>query len=111
MSKRARNLCMSLDNGRLYLYGMQPNLKIGREVDVLNTHHGAINILKKSVDNQIVVSGGVDGTIFIYRVSEVPNSMVGKFSRRSKELGEKLIREERDMKKLLESSSSNKPLK
>jgi hypothetical protein len=49
-----------------------------------------------------VVSGGQDGTIFIYRVSEIPNSSVGKFSRRTQELGEKLVREEREMKKLQE---------
>jgi hypothetical protein len=54
-----------------------------------------------------VVSGGDDGTIFIYRVSEIANSNVGKFSRRTQELAEKLVRDEREMKKLQEQSQSN----
>jgi hypothetical protein len=29
--------------------------------------------MKRSEDNQIVVTAGVDGTIFVYRVSEKPN--------------------------------------
>lgn len=102
MSKRARNVCVTLDNGRIYMYGMQPNLKLGRETDVMNTHQGQINKILKTHDNQIVITGGEDGTIFIYRVSEVPNNAVGKFTRRSIELRDKLVREERNLKKLIE---------
>lgn len=89
MSKRAKNLVMSLDNGRICVYGLHPYLQASREVDVVNAHHGQINSLKKSYDNQIMVSIGQDGTIFVYRVSEVPNKNVGSWSRKIENLQEK----------------------
>jgi hypothetical protein len=89
MSKRAKNLVMALDNGRIYLYGIHPYLQASREVDVMNAHHGQINSLKKSYDNQIMVSIGQDGTIFVYKVSEVPNKNVGSWSRKIENLREK----------------------
>ena len=88
-AKRAKNLVMSLDNGRIYVYGLYPYLHESREVDVVNAHHGQINSLKKSYDNQIMVSVGDDGTIFVYRVSEVPNKNVGSWSRKIENLREK----------------------
>ena len=50
-SKRARNLILSLDNGRIYIYGLPPNLVNKREAYVMNTHHGSINSLKCTDDH------------------------------------------------------------
>lgn len=95
-SKRARNLILSLDNGRIYIYGLPPNLVNKREAFVMNTHNGSINSLKCSDDNQIVVSAGQDGTIFVYRVTEKPNEEVGAFSKKNDERTEKFNRMQRD---------------
>ena len=80
MNKRARNLVLSNDQGRIYVYGTYPNLHRDREVDVMNAHHGNVTCLKKSVDNSIIVSAGKDGTLFIYKVVESQNNKIGKWS-------------------------------
>ena len=95
-SKRARNLILSLDNGRIYIYGLPPNLVNKREAYVMNTHNGSINSLKCSDDNQIVVSAGEDGTIFVYKVTEKPNDEVGAFSKKNDERTEKFNRKLKD---------------
>ena len=95
-SKRARNLILSLDNGRIYIYGLPPNLVNKREAYVMNTHNGSINSLKCTDDNQIVVSAGEDGTIFVYKVTEKPNDEVGAFSKKNDERTEKFNRKLKD---------------
>jgi len=75
-------LVLASDDGKLFIYGTPPNLKIGRECEVMNSHVGAITGIQKSYDNKIVATCGVDSTIFIYRVSEVPNNKIGHFTKK-----------------------------
>jgi len=89
---------MALDNGRLYTYGLVPYLLEKYEINVMNTHHGSISMLRKSHDNKILVSCGKDGVIFVYRVSETSNKNVGSWSRKMENLREKYEMEERKMR-------------
>ena len=75
---------------------MPPNLKYGREVDMLNAHMGSIRVMKASYDNQILVTAGKDGSIFIFRASEADNKNVGMWTKKKLEMKEKLEREEKD---------------
>lgn len=84
------------NNGRICLFGLPPNLKAGREVEVMNTHHGAAKTLKKNHDSSILISGGVDGSIFVYKVTEAPNKNVGTWHRKKEH-----IREKNDMERRL----------
>ena len=84
-----RNLVFVKNNGRLSLYGLQPNMKEGREIEVMNTHHGAATTLKKNHDSSILISGGVDGSIFIYKVTEAPNKNAGTWNRKKEHIREK----------------------
>ena len=77
---------MSLDNGRLYTYGLVPYLQDNLEINVMNSHHGTISMLRKSHDNKILVSCGKDGVIFVYKVSESSNKNVGSWTRKLENL-------------------------
>ena len=57
-TKRARNLVVGNDEGKLFIYGTPPHLKKDFECEVLNSHHGQINVLRRSWDSRIVVSVG-----------------------------------------------------
>lgn len=96
-SKKIRNLVMCLDNGRLYTYGLYPYLRDKYEINVMNSHHGRINMLRKSHDNKIMVSCGKDGTVFVYRVTETHNKNVGSWSRKLDSMREKYDIEARAM--------------
>ena len=89
---------MCLDNGRLYTYGLVPYLEQGLEINVMNSHHGNISMLRKSNDNKILVSCGKDGVIFVYKVSETSNKNVGSWTRKLENLKEKYEREARRLK-------------
>ena len=91
-AKRARNLIITTDDGKMFVYGTPPNLKHGRECDVMNSHVGAINCIQKSFDNKIVATCGQDGTIFVYRVSEVPNAKIGQYTHKIDDLVDELDR-------------------
>jgi len=80
---RAKNLVMSSDGGRLVVFGMPPFLKDGLECDVINCHTAAIIQIKRSEDHKIFVTSGADGTLFIYRVNEIPNLGYGKFTKQT----------------------------
>ena len=80
---RAKNLVMSSDGGRLVVFGMPPFLKEGLECDVINCHTSAIIQIKRSEDHKIFVTSGGDGTLFIYRVNEIPNLGYGKFTKQT----------------------------
>ena len=54
--------------------------------------------MKRSQDHNVLVTVGLDGVIFVYRVSEVPNLAYGKHSRRAAEKLEELEREEKRKK-------------
>lgn len=88
-------MAATLNNGRLVIYGLQPNLKKGREIDVINTHFGAVTSLKRSHDSSILISAGKDGVIFVYRVSDAPNKNVGAWSSKVKKMKD---RNEQEMK-------------
>ena len=90
---------MSLDSGRLYTYGLYPYLREKYEINVMNTHHGRINMLRLSHDNKIMVSCGKDGTVFVYKVTETHSkSNVGSWSRKLESMKEKYEIETRAMK-------------
>ena len=97
-SKKVKNIVMSLDNGRIYTYGLVPYLRPDYEINVMNSHHGTISMLRKSHDNKILVSCGKDGVIFIYKVSETSNKNVGSWARKLENLKEKYDREARRQK-------------
>lgn len=80
--KEIQNVVLSLSNGRLGIYGVPPNLRAGRECEIVNTHHGNIKSLKISHDSTILVSAGQDGTLFVYRISSAPNKNIGCWSRK-----------------------------
>ena len=96
LNKRARNLVVSSDDGRLFIYGTPPFLKKGRECEVMNSHIGSINCIKRSYDFKILVSVGDDGTVFVYRVGEVPNTSIGNYT---KKINEKIENYERELRK------------
>jgi len=89
---------VSSDDGSLAIMGCPPFLKLGYECEVMNSHHGAITQMKRSQDHNVLVTVGLDGVIFVYRVSEVPNLAYGKHSRRAAEKLEELEREEKRKK-------------
>jgi WD40 repeat protein len=64
--KIIRNLIISNSIGQLFIYGTSPNLKDGRECEVINSHVGSINCLKVNHDSSILVSAGSDGIIIVY---------------------------------------------
>jgi hypothetical protein len=64
------------------IYGKPPYLKAGKEIDMINTHNGAIVQLKKRYDSGILVSVGSDGVVFVYRVTDAPNKNIGRISRK-----------------------------
>lgn len=78
--KKARNLILSTDTGMLMIYGVKPNLRPNREASVMLTHCGAINRIAVSHDNKTLFTAGQDGTIFVYKITEVSNSQIGKYS-------------------------------
>jgi|TARA_B110000285_G_C15088506_1_gene597627 WD40 repeat protein len=80
---RAKNLVMSSDDGRLVVFGMPPFLKEGLECEVMNCHTSSIIQIKRSEDHKIFVTSGRDGTLFIYRVNEIPNLGYGKFTKQT----------------------------
>ena len=47
------------------------------------SHIGKINCIKRSFDHKILVTCGEDSTIFIYRVSDCPNSRIGLTTRKT----------------------------
>ena len=73
---------IATDDGKLFVYGTPPNLKFGRECDVMNTHIGPITNIKRTFDNKIVATSGADGMIFVYRVSEVQNNKIGHYTKK-----------------------------
>ena len=97
-----RNVVMSTDDGRLQIYGAPPNLKSGKELDVINSHIGAVTGINKSGDNKILVTSGADGTIFIYRVSESATS--NRIGRQTKKLNMRIGDIERDIKRKIAAS-------
>ena len=64
--KIIRNLIISNSRGQLFIYGNSPNMKDGRECEVINAHVGSINCLKIHHDSSILVSAGSDGVIIVY---------------------------------------------
>jgi hypothetical protein len=94
LAKRARNLVCSTDDGKLLVYGHEAkkHVRAGRECDAYQTHCGAINVMKKSFDNKILVTAGEDGTIFVFRVTEGPNNKIGKWADKIQERMESLRR-------------------
>ena len=68
-------------------------MNLNRECEIMNSHNGKVTSINKTVDNKIVISSGADGTLFVYKVSEVPNSRIGKFSKKTKERVEEMARE------------------
>jgi len=64
-------------------------MKEGREIEVMNTHHGACTTLKKNHDSSILISAGLDGSIFVYKVTEAPNKNAGTWNRKKEHIREK----------------------
>jgi WD40 repeat protein len=62
------------------IYGAKPNLRSDRECDILYSHCGPINEMAISYDNKTLFTGGKDGTIFVYKITEGPNNRIGKYS-------------------------------
>lgn len=83
------NLVVAMNNGRLILYGLNPNLCANREIEVINTHFGSIRSLKRNHDSSIMISAGRDGVIFVYRVTDAPNKNVGAWSKKVKNMRER----------------------
>jgi len=83
VAKRAHNLVISTDDGKLLIYGVPPFLKMEKECEVMPSHIGKINCIKRSFDHKILVTCGEDSTIFIYRVSDCPNSRIGLTTRKT----------------------------
>lgn len=54
-----------------------------KECEVMPSHIGKINCIKRSYDHKILVTCGEDSTIFIYRVSDAPNSRIGLTTRKT----------------------------
>ena len=98
---------MSTDDGKLMVFGTPPNLKMGRECDVLHSHIGAIKQLQKTIDNRILITSGDDGTLFVYRVSDGSNNKIGKFTNKVTERYEELERASRAVRIQREADFNN----
>lgn len=85
-----KNLLMATDSGRIFVYGLPEKdkedekkeknyLRHKLECDIFNTHYGAITCMKVHYDSSLVVTGGKDGSIIVYRVDPVANKKIGAF--------------------------------
>jgi hypothetical protein len=56
--KRAKNIIVADDEGKIFIFGAPPHLKSARECEVINAHHGPVTVLRRSWDSKIIVSCG-----------------------------------------------------
>lgn len=114
-SKGVRNIVLSTDSGRLFVYPMpdyvmaEPSpldveilekddngnrrldfLLPGHEAEVSNFHFGEINAINWA--NNVLVSAGKDGSIMVYKVSTMNNRNYGSYTRNIKDTEAKLYK-------------------
>lgn len=87
-SKAARNIVLSTNDGKLFVYGTKKHLQLGRECTVYMPHCKNINKIRVTYDHKTLVTADEDGTIFVYKVTEGPNNRIGQYSKKVSDLWE-----------------------